>query len=146
MEIPDWVAKILTWVTAFILSVTLLLNLTQGLLEQKLPRQPRPRLFSRARLAHYARSFPRNWSRFFKTLWAATESTAHLTSRVGVLVVLAVTLVSAISMFLSAPYWQWLWTAPISVAVVCGCVMVNLSRKRDDPGDDEPDSGSVFWT
>ena len=136
MDTPAWVTPILAWLTAATFGVILLVNIVKERKRHQQVRPPRQR--SRAHLSCLVRSAADNWRRFFKVLWATTERTASLASRVGVLVITAVALLYGLSLPASVPDWEWLWSIPVGIAGAGAFYAVALSLAKDPP-DDEAD-------
>ena len=76
--------------------------------------------------------------RFCVLLWAATKPTANFIGRVGVLVVLGVSLYFGLTLPASVPDWEWLSGIPVAIVVGGGGYAIARAR-AEDPPDDEPD-------
>lgn len=136
MEAPDWVASILTWLTAVTFSLILFTSIVKERPRLRKVRQQRPpRRLSRAYLSYFTRSAATNWRRFFEVMWSSAKSTADLGGRVGVLVIAAVVLYFGISLPATVPDWEWLWGLPAAIVgtgVICAAIISRVKNPTDD--------------
>lgn len=139
MDAPDWATQILTWLTALTLAVILAVNVVKEYRRRRRERRERlrPPLLSLAFLLYLANSVVEDWRRFLKLLWDAAESTASLAGRVGVLVIVAMTVFYGLTLPASVPDWGWLPGVPVGI-VGAGAVCAIAYALTNDPPNNEP--------
>ena len=141
METPPWLTLLFTWLTSLTVAWNLLLNVIREQRRSQRRRRQRPETawLSLAHLSYRARSVVEDLWRFCVLLWAATKPTAKFIGRVGVLVVLGVSLYFGLTLPASVPDWEWLSGIPVAIVVGGGGYAIARAR-AEDPPDDEPDN------
>ena len=136
MEAPAWVTPILSYLTALTLAVIMHVTVIKERRKHtKVARQPPPRRPSRTYLSYLVTVVMADLRRLLEVLWAAAGSTADLAGRVGVIVVMLVALIYAVTLPASVPDWEWLWGIPVGIVGVGGVYAVTLAFAKD-PADD----------